>query len=398
MDISPSIHVHGFPTLREPGWWCLVRWVRAAMDTLAKQVREYFQLGEWPWFGSRGMATLPGERVAFGMRPDDDPENDPEEDDDMEDESAFGEFRHESVMLAEVVAALQPGPGKLMFDGTLGGGGHAGALLEAGVKLVAMDQDPHAIRHSTKHLGQYGDRLCILRGNFRDFPRILAETGVTGFDGMLVDLGVSSHQLDEAARGFSFQKNGPLDLRMDPESGRPAADLINSDGEEEIERILREFGEEPQARRIARAIVQARAKKRIETTAELADIVAAAIGRKGKKHPATLTFQALRIAVNDELAALLQFLEAAPKWLKPGGRLAVISFHSLEDRIVKQAFHHLSTPLIDRPEWPAAKPNPDFCMKLPRRKPLEPTEEETKRNPRARSAKLRVAEKMPYEP
>jgi 16S rRNA (cytosine1402-N4)-methyltransferase len=185
---------------------------------------------------------------------------------------------------------------------------------------------------------------------------------------------------------------------MDPESGRPAADLVNEESEAEIERILREYGEEPQARRIARAIAEARTKKRIATTAELAGIVAAAIGKKGGKHPATLTFQALRIAVNDELAALLQFLEAAPKWLKPGGRLVVISFHSLEDRIVKQAFHHLSTPLVDRPEWPEPRPNPDFCMRLPRRKPLEPTEEETARNPRARSAKLRVAEKMPHEP
>ena len=169
---------------------------------------------------------------------------------------------------------------------------------------------------------QHEERFCALRGNFRHFPEILAETQVSGFDGMLIDLGVSSHQLDEPTRGFSFMNDGPLDLRMDQESGRTAADLLNTDSEEEIERVLREFGEEPQSRRIARAIVKARQQKQISTTAELAGIVAGAVGRKGKRHPATLTFQGLRIAVNDELAALHQFLEVAPRWLKPGGRLA----------------------------------------------------------------------------
>ena len=307
-------------------------------------------------------------------------------------------FAHEPVLLQEVIEALKPGPGKLVFDGTLGGGGHAQALLERGVQLVAMDQDPHAIAHSTQRLAQYADRLCILRGNFRNFPKILVETGVSGFDGMLVDLGVSSHQLDEPSRGFSFQKDGPLDLRMDPEQPRSAADLVATASEQELSRILSEYGEEPQARRIARAIVNARGKTPIKTTAQLAEVISNTIGRKGKRHPATLAFQALRIAVNDELAALLQFLEVAPRWLKPGGRLAVISFHSLEDRIVKQAFHRLSTPFLDRPEWPAPRPNPDFCMRLVQRKPIEPSEQELESNPRARSAKLRVAEKMPHEP
>ena len=306
-------------------------------------------------------------------------------------------FAHEPVLLQEVLEALNPRPGKLVYDGTLGGGGHAEALLERGVRLVAMDQDPHAIAHSTERLARFADRLCILRGNFRNFPKILAETGVSGFDGMLVDLGVSSHQLDEPSRGFSFQKDGPLDLRMDPAQPRTAADLVATADEHELARILTEYGEEPQARRIARGIVNARGKTPIKTTAQLAEVIANTVGRKGRRHPATLTFQALRIAINDELAALLQFLEVAPRWLKPGGRLAVISFHSLEDRIVKQAFHRLSTPFLDRPEWPAPRPNPDFCMKLARRKPIEPGAEELERNPRARSAKLRVAEKLAHE-
>lgn len=300
-------------------------------------------------------------------------------------------------MVKEVIDALAPAAGKLYFDGTLGGGGHSEALLQRGAQVVAMDQDTNAIRHASERLKKYDDRFCALRGNFRFFPEILAETGVSGFDGMLVDLGVSSHQLDEATRGFSFQKDGPLDLRMDQESVRTAADLVNSESEEEIARILHEFGEEPQSRRIARAIVKARDRKSITTTAELANIVEAAVGRKGKRHPATLTFQALRLAINDELAALHQFLELAPRWLKPGARLVVISFHSLEDRIVKQTFNHLSMPFQDRPEWPEPRPNPDFCVTLVNRKPLEPSEEEIKRNPRARSARVRVAQKLPHE-
>jgi len=300
-------------------------------------------------------------------------------------------------MVREVLEALQPAPGKLIFDGTLGGGGHAEALLEQGVQLVAMDQDTNALRHATERLKKYESRFCALHGNFRRFPEILAETGVSGFDGMLVDLGVSSHQLDEPTRGFSFMNDGPLDLRMDQQSKRTAADLVNTESEEDIERVLREFGEEPQCRRIARAIVRARQKQPITTTAELARIVEAAIGRKGKRHPATLTFQALRIAINDELAALHQFLELAPRWLKPGGRLVVISFHSLEERIVKQTFNHLAAPFIDRPEWPDKRVNRDHCMKLVTRKPLEPSEDEIKRNPRARSARIRVAERLPHE-
>lgn len=366
----------------------------------SRGLREWSHMGSWPWFGmvdetptgtsgQRGILSSrsSGEHGAGGG----------DTGGPLPEAARLMGFYHEPVMLKEVVGQLAPAQGKLMFDGTLGGGGHSEALLRAGAQVVAMDQDLNAIRHSSERLAPYDDRFCALHGNFRRFPEILAETGVSGFDGMLVDLGVSSHQLDEPTRGFSFQKDGPLDLRMDQQSLRTAADLLNTASEEEIERILREFGEEPQSRRIARAIVRARQRKPLTTTGELARLVEATIGRKGKRHPATLTFQALRLAINDELAALRQFLDLAPRWLKPGGRLAVISFHSLEDRIVKQTFNHLSTPFCDRPEWPEPRPNPDFCMTLVNRKPLEPSEEEIERNPRARSARLRVAQKLPHE-
>jgi 16S rRNA (cytosine1402-N4)-methyltransferase len=304
-------------------------------------------------------------------------------------------FYHAPVLLAEVVAMLQPAPGKLFFDGTLGGGGHSEALLQHGARVVAMDQDPNALKHATERLKPYAAQFCALRGNFRNFPQIVDETGVSGFDGMLVDIGVSSHQLDDAARGFSFMRDGPLDLRMDTESPRTAADLVNTEDEAELMRIFFEYGEEPNARRIARAIVKARTAKPIRTTFQLAEIVSTAAPKRGKRHPATLVFQALRIAVNDELAALHDFLAAAPRWLKPGGRLAVISFHSLEDRIVKQTLQHLSAPFIDRPEWPEARKNPDCVLKLITRKPVQATPQEIELNPRARSAVLRVAERLP---
>ncbi|MDB6003423.1 MAG: Ribosomal small subunit methyltransferase [Prosthecobacter sp.] len=304
-------------------------------------------------------------------------------------------FYHAPVLLAEVLDLLQPAPGKLIFDGTLGGGGHSEALLQHGARVVAMDQDVNALKHATERLKPYAAQFCALRGNFRNFPQIVEETGVSGFDGMLVDIGVSSHQLDDAARGFSFMRDGPLDLRMDTESARTAADLVNTEDEAELMRIFFEYGEEPNARRIARAIVKARATQVIKNTLQFAEIVATASPKRGKRHPATLVFQALRIAVNDELAALHDFLAAAPRWLKPGGRLAVISFHSLEDRIVKQTLNHLAAPFIDRPEWPEARKNPECVLKLITRRPVQATAQEIELNPRARSAVLRVAERLP---
>lgn len=370
--------------------------VQLIWQKLSRRAWEWAHVGGWPWFGVADPTgpAVQEQRGVYASRPPSFDGGGSGPDEIALPPSRDVGFYHEPVMVSEVLEGLRPAPGCLIFDGTLGGGGHSEALLEKGARIVAMDQDTNALRHANERLKKYESRFCALHGNFRHFPEILAETGVSGFDGMLVDLGVSSHQLDEPMRGFSFMKDGPLDLRMDQQSKRTAADLVNTDSAEEIDRVLREFGEEPQSRRIARAIVKARDKKPIVTTAELAAIVEAAIGRKGKRHPATLTFQALRIAINDELAALHQFLELAPRWLKPGGRLVVISFHSLEDRIVKQTFHHLSAPFIDRVEWPEPKKNPDHCLSLVNRKPLEPTEEEIARNPRARSARIRIAQRL----
>jgi 16S rRNA (cytosine1402-N4)-methyltransferase len=373
--------------------------VKAITSRIAR-MSEVFQVGSWPWFGaadamddlvpaSRGLgeARFSGGGSGGASPPD------------GMGGSALGQrnlpFYHLPVLLAETLEALQPAPGKLIFDGTLGGGGHSEALLQKGARVVAMDQDEQALAYANARLKGYADRFCALRGNFRHFPQIVEEAGVSGFDGMLVDIGVSSHQLDDGARGFSFNKEAPLDMRMDTNADQTAADVINTAAEEELVRIFFEYGEEPNARRIARAIVKARSSRLIQTTTQLAEIVAAASPKRGKRHPATLVFQALRIAVNDELAALRDFLAAAPKWLKPGGRLAVITFHSLEDRIVKQTFAHLSMPELDRPEWPAPRPNPDCVLKLITRKPIEASEAELELNPRARSARLRVVERLP---
>ncbi|MDZ4401620.1 MAG: 16S rRNA (cytosine(1402)-N(4))-methyltransferase RsmH [Prosthecobacter sp.] len=357
----------------------------------------FSQVGGWPWFGATDAMDdlMPWGRGTLVTRPGGGGGGDSLEPAPPESPTRNLPFYHAPVLLAEVVSLLQPAPGKLFFDGTLGGGGHSEALLQHGARVVAMDQDVNALKHATERLKSYAAQFCALRGNFRHFPQIVEETGVSGFDGMLVDIGVSSHQLDDAARGFSFMRDGPLDLRMDTESPRTAADIVNTADEPELTRLFFEYGEEPNARRIARAIIKARAACRIKTTLQFADIVAAASPKRGKRHPATLVFQALRIAVNDELAALHDFLAAAPRWLKPGGRLAVISFHSLEDRIVKQTLQHLSAPFLDRPEWPEPRKNPDCVLKLITRKPVQATPHEIEMNPRARSAVLRVAERLP---
>jgi 16S rRNA (cytosine1402-N4)-methyltransferase len=353
-----------------PGWWG--------------------QMGLWPWLGFAGAESgLMDDRFSFqssrtggsGLEPDNVPE-----------------FYHEPVLMREVLAFLKPTPGMFVMDATLGGGGHSEAILQAGANLVALDQDPVAIAHATARLRGYASRFCALRGNFRHFPELLSEIGVTQFDAILADIGVSSRQLDDASKGFSFMQDGPLDLRMNPDGPLTAADLVNTLPEAELIRILLEYGEEPQARRMARAIVLSRASHPIQTTLQLAAVIEKVCPRKGPRHPATLAFQALRIAVNDELAALQDFLRHAPKWLKPGGRLAIISFHSLEDRIVKRAFQHHAQEFIDRPEWPAPRRNPDHCLQVLTRKPVEAAEDEVKRNPRARSARLRVAERLPLLP
>lgn len=301
---------------------------------------------------------------------------------------------HQPVLTAEVLHYLQPGKGKVYLDGTLGGGGHSKCLLEAGAQVIALDQDIEALTYARERLAVFGDRFTAHQSNFREFPQVLEIAGVSGVDGMLVDIGVSSHQLNDPSRGFSFMHDGPLDMRMNLSQGRTAADIINEGSAEELERILREYGEEWNFRRIVRAIVQRREVKAFTSTKDLVDVVSSATPRHGKVNPATLTFQALRIAVNDELAAFTDFLNMAPRWLNPGGRLAVISFHSLEDRIAKQTLLRFATEWNDQPEWPEPRRNPEYSMRLLTRKPVEATMDEIKQNPRARSAKLRAAEKI----
>lgn len=302
---------------------------------------------------------------------------------------------HEPVLLAETIALLNPAPGKIFFDATVGGGGHTRGLLAAGADVVASDQDPDAISEVLSHLAEFGSRLQLIRGNFIEAPRHFEALGVGAFDGILMDLGVSSHQLDRPDRGFSFQEEGPLDMRMGPNISVRAADLVNFAPEEELTDIFRRFGEEPAARRIAAHLVRKRSERLFQTTTDLARAVEEVIPRRGPRHPATRVFQGLRIAVNNELEILEQALPLLAGCLKSAGRLAVITFHSLEDRIVKHYFRKVSQEWIDRPEWPEPRPNPAFSFKLLTTRPIEPSTEEQQRNPRARSAKLRVIERNP---
>jgi 16S rRNA (cytosine1402-N4)-methyltransferase len=293
-------------------------------------------------------------------------------------------FEHTPVLPDEVVAGLAPRRGGCYLDATLGGGGHAAALLAASApdgRLLGIDADPAALAAASARLSPFAGRVTLAHGNFRDLAAIVRAHGFTVFDGILFDLGVSSHQLDTPERGFSFQVDAPLDMRLDPTSGLTAADLVNETPEGELADMLYTYGEEHAARRIARFIAEARRKRRIATTGELAAIVSRALGgRRGRIHPATRTFQALRIAVNDELGSLEAALPQAAALLAPGGRLAVIAFHSLEDRIVKQFF---------RAEAAGTAPR----LRVVTRKPLVAGEDEQRRNPRSRSAKLRIAER-----
>ncbi len=302
---------------------------------------------------------------------------------------------HQPIMVDEVARFLQPGPGVRILDATVGGGGHSHALLQAGAQVIGVDRDPEALAEARWRCDAYAERFVALGSCFGDLDALLSEIGIEPLDGILFDLGVSSHQLDTPERGFSFQEDGPLDMRMNPLQGRTAADVINQSAPDELERIIREFGEESGARRIVRAITEIlKSGKAFQTTRELAELVERVQQRRGRQHPATKVFQALRIEVNEELEQLRRGLEAATRWLKPGGRLAVITFHSLEDRIVKQFMRERSQLTIDRPEWPEARPNPNLTYSLVTRKPIVPSELEIKENPRARSAKLRVAERL----
>jgi len=299
---------------------------------------------------------------------------------------------HEPVLRNEVLRVLEPRPGKIFLDGTLGGGGHSESLLAAGARVVGLDRDKEALQHAGARLSVFGDRFRAVHANFSEAADNDIVRSFAPFDGALLDIGVSSRQLDSAERGFSFRHDGPLDMRMDSSAGETAADLLNTAPEEELARIFREFGEEPQSRRAARAIAAERERIAFARTGQLAALIEKVIPRRGRIHPATRVFQALRIAVNDELGALRRALETIPALLRGGARFAVITFHSLEDRIVKSFFRSGSEEWLDRPEWPAPRRNPDRCFLDLTRKPLEPDAEEVKRNPRARSARLRAVE------
>ena len=298
--------------------------------------------------------------------------------------------------MAEVLAALKPAPGKTHVDGTLGGGGHAAAMLAASAptgRLFGCDRDGDAIDAVRKTLAEFEGRFELRRGNFSELSEWL---GPASCDSVLFDLGVSSHQFDVAARGFSFQNDGPLDMRMDARQELTAATLLNTAGAEELARIFWEYGDERESRRFARAIVHDRESRPFETTRQLAELIERLSPRRGRKsHPATRVFQALRIAVNDEIGSLERGLEGAMKILKPGGRLAVLSFHSLEDRVVKffgrarardYTFAGTDVPELRAPCAPE--------LRLVNRKAMKPGEAEMTENPRSRSAQLRVMEKI----
>ena len=306
------------------------------------------------------------------------------------------------MLLAETVSALRPRPGGRYLDGTFGGGGHTRALLEASAPhgiVLALDADPAAIdrARALQQNPSIAQRLIPVRANFADLAAVAREQGVAPLDGILLDLGLSSFQLDQPQRGFAFRHEGPLDMRFDPDRGVPASDLVNTLSERELADLIWRYGEEPGSRRIARAIVRERERAPIETTIHLAEIVTAALGgRRGRDiHPATRTFQALRIATNQELTALEAALTGTLDVLAPGGRLAVIAFHSLEDRIVKRFIERESAQCVCPPEVPVC-----VCGHRPRlqkitRRPVRPDAAEMDANPRSRSAVLRVAERLP---
>ncbi|MGC1481697.1 MAG: 16S rRNA (cytosine(1402)-N(4))-methyltransferase RsmH [Chthoniobacterales bacterium] len=301
---------------------------------------------------------------------------------------------HIPVLADEVVTFLRPGPGDHFLDGTLGGGGHSERLLQAGAHVVALDRDPDALAFAAKRLAPFSDRLTLIESNYADADQALDRVGIGQIGGALIDIGVSSHQLDTAERGFSLLHDGPLDMRMGPDATESAADLVNSAPTGELARIFREFGEEKAANRIAAHIGRVRTDRRITTTGELATAVQQVIPRTGKRHPATRVFQALRIAVNAELTSLDRGLATISARLAPKARFGVITFHSLEDRMVKRYFKHRSSAWIDRPEWPEPRKNPDRIFRLLTPHPIDPGPDEVAENPRARSAKLRIVERI----
>ena len=310
------------------------------------------------------------------------------------------EFRHEPVLLNEVLEWMAPRPDGVYCDGTLGGGGHSSAILKATggkASLYGIDRDMNAIRAASERLADYSGFHAI-HGNFHDAKELLREAGAPELTGILLDLGVSSPQLDQAERGFSYHEDAPLDMRMDQTKGITAAELLNTCDERELASIIRDYGEEKWAVRIAKIICEHRQEKPFETTFDLVHAVDAAIPknvrRKEDGHPARRTFQAIRIAVNDELKPLEQAIRDYVDLLAPGGRILIITFHSLEDRIVKHCFKNLENPCICPPKAPICTCGKKPVVKVLAGGAVPPSEEELERNPRSRSAKLRVAEKI----
>ncbi len=309
----------------------------------------------------------------------------------------MNKVKHTPVLLDEVLKGLAVKPTGWYVDCTVGLGGHSLAILEASApegRLLGLDADAEALEQARRNLSRFGERVRLVHGNFRDLEQIAFQHGVDQANGILMDLGLSSWQLAAADRGFSFQEDGPADMRFDRTQGLSAADLVNTLSEEDIATLLWRYGEEPKARRIARALVAARP---IRTTGELVDIVCRVVRRRGRIHPATRTFQALRIGVNRELEALEEVLPQAIRILAPKGRLAVISFHSLEDRIVKRFFRREAKDCICPPNIPMCVCDHHATIRVITKRPITPSQEEVARNPRARSAKLRIAEKLEAE-
>lgn len=309
------------------------------------------------------------------------------------------EFKHKSVLLDETIESLNIKPNSIYVDGTLGGGGHSYEIakrLTDGGRLIGIDQDEDAIRAAKERLSEFADRVTIVRDNYCNMPKVLDELGISKVDGILLDIGVSSYQLDEAERGFTYKQDAPLDMRMDQRQEMTAKDIVNGYSEEDLYRIIRDYGEDKFAKNIAKHIVQARQVKPVETTFELDEIIKAAIPMKFRAtggHPAKKTFQAIRIELNRELEVLDESIDAMTDLLNDNGRLCIITFHSLEDRIVKTRFRKNENPCTCPPDFPVC-----VCGKKPKgkvitRKPIVPDEEELEENKRAKSSKLRVFER-----
>lgn len=310
------------------------------------------------------------------------------------------DFSHTPVLLDEVMQGLKLRPGGIYVDGTVGGGGHSEEILKRTSpdgKVVAMDVDPQALAAARRRLAGFGDRFIADRSNFIDLPVVLDRYGIEAVDGILFDLGVSSCQLDKPERGFSYLHDAPLDMRLDPEQSYTAARLLQEASEGELAEIIKKYGEEKWAERIAAFIAREREKQPIKTTGRLVEIIKTAIPARARRrgpHPAKRTFQALRIAVNRELDVLAVALNKAVRLLKAGGRICVISFHSLEDRIVKETFRQLADPCDCPRDFPQCVCGKEPVLKIITRRPQFPREEEREANPRSRSARLRIAEKL----